>query len=292
MLRVDRFEQLIGRRPADLSPARQPDGRLSSEKAPELVRATLEQWSQPFEWDHVRADGEVFPAWVLTTAIRAGERGLLDVVWTDVSAEKRVERELAEQRRDLERRVAECTAELELARRAAEAASDAKSALLASMSHEIRAPMNAVLGLTHLALGTSLEARQRDWLTQIHGAGRHLLGVIDDILDFSKADAQKLELEGADFDVDTLLGEVATLLGDRADDKGLTLAIDVADDVPRRLVGDPLWLRPVLLNYGSNAVKFTERGSIRVAVRVVDRDVRGVTLRFEVRDTGVGLDDE
>ena len=182
--------------------------------------------------------------------------------------------------------------ELRRAKETAEEAAQAKADFLANMSHEIRTPMNAIIGMAHLALKTELTPRQRDYLGKIQGASQHLLGIINDILDFSKYGAGKLTLEREDFSLETILAQVATLLAEKSTSKGLELVIDLAPDVPRNLIGDALRLEQTLLNFGSNAVKFTERGEIHIIVRLKERNAADALLYFAVRDTGIGLTEE
>jgi len=182
-------------------------------------------------------------------------------------------------------------AEIISARAKAEDAARVKADFLANMSHEIRTPMNAVIGLTHLALKADPTQRQREYLLKIQRSSQHLLGIINDILDFSKIDAGKMGLEHVDFELERLLDNVVGLVADKSASKGLELIIDVAEDVPQHLVGDPLRISQVLINYVNNAVKFTEKGEIAIRVRVVSLGADELTLRFSVRDTGIGISD-
>ncbi|MBK8763858.1 MAG: response regulator [Burkholderiaceae bacterium] len=190
----------------------------------------------------------------------------------------------------------------------AEAASRAKSEFLANMSHEIRTPMNGILGMLQLTMLTELTAAQRSKLGHAEDAARSLLRIIDDILDLSKIEAGRLELETVDFSLDETMGRLAMLVRPGANDKGLHFDITLDDDVPRWLVGDPLRLGQILLNLCSNAVKFTERGSVQIRVTRRGHDIApieageqpaliapvgakpaGVELEFSVRDSGIGI---
>jgi two-component system sensor histidine kinase/response regulator len=188
--------------------------------------------------------------------------------------------------------------ELRRARDVAEEATRLKSDFLANMSHEIRTPMNAIIGLSHLALRGEMPARQRDYIQKVHASGQHLLGIINDILDFSKIEAGKLAIEEEEFSLDKLMRQVIALVGDKAAAKGLQLKLDVGDDVPKRLRGDSLRLRQILINYANNAVKYTERGEVGIHVRLRDLGDKGeagenaVRLHFAVTDTGIGLTGE
>ena len=214
----------------------------------------------------------------------------------DITEQRRSEDEIRQLNAELEQRVEQRTAQLQVAvnelaraRDEAQSATRAKSEFLANMSHEIRTPMNAVLGLTELALRGDLAPRQRDHIQKAQGAAQALLGVLNDILDVSKIEAGRLDLEHRAFALREVLDDALAVVQNAAQDKGLALSLQLGPEVPAVLVGDGLRLEQVLVNLCTNALKFTERGEVAVQVALASADPGACQLRFTVRDTGIGM---
>ena len=272
----------------DLAAPMQPNGRSSRELAVGYECTVLTEGSLDVEWEHQRLDGSRFTAQVLLTRLDYDAHSLILATVRDISERKRLDVELDRYRKRLECLVGERTSQLQEALRAAEEASHAKSTFLANMSHEIRTPLNAIIGMTELLRQAGLPAEHAARLDRIDTAGRHLLATLNDILDISKIEAGKLELQSGDFDLRALLDDVCAMVEPNARDKGLSVQVDTGH-VPTWLHGDPMRLQQALLNYASNAVKFTARGGVTLSARVVQDLGPALLLRFEVRDSGVGI---
>lgn len=252
------------------------DPNFPPERYAGIIEKIREKGFLRFDTTHRRKDGSLIPVemTICYDEARDGRPARFVSFGTDISRRKVIEQQLRE------------------AKEAAEAASRAKSDFLANMSHVIRTPMNAIIGMSHLALQADPSPRQREYLSKIRGAGQHLLRIINDILDFSKIESGKFVIEHSPFALEDVLGSVIDSLNEQAGGKGLEIIIDIAPDVPHNLVGDPLRISQILLNYGSNAVKFTEQGEICVSARVMEHGESHARLYFAVSDTGIGLADE
>ena len=191
--------------------------------------------------------------------------------------------------RSYQRKEQESAAALRQALDAAEAASHAKGEFLANMSHEIRTPMNAIIGLSGLALKNPMPQRTHDYLIKIKQSGEHLLGLINDILDFSKIESGKMEVEAVPFALDAVIDNVVNLVSEKVEAKGLELLCSIDANIPGTLIGDPLRIGQILINYTNNAVKFTKTGNIHLSIRVLESAPDNVLLLFTVTDTGIGL---
>ncbi|MCV2359558.1 response regulator [Paucibacter sp. TC2R-5] len=258
-----------------------------------LVSArALTPWQQEFRAH--QDDGS--ERWIYGNAIAQLEPGG-SVLWhgflTDISHQRRDALELVRYRLHLEELVEARTAELADATKAAQAASLAKSAFLANMSHEIRTPMNAIIGLTYLVQSDSTEPAQQQRLQKVADAAEHLLAIINNVLDFSKIEAGKMQLGHSDFNVAQVLDNVASMLAQRANDKGLQVQVEVDKPLTTQiLTGDAQRITEILLNFAGNAVKFTDKGGVKLAATIEADLGSALQLRFEVQDSGIGISQE
>lgn len=233
--------------------------------------------------------------WVETKASPFTDHGEVShlAVTRDITARKQAETDLLEHRNHLEKMVEDRTCALSIAKEAAETASRAKSTFLANMSHELRTPMNAIMGMTELVMRNCPEGKQKEQLGKVMYASQHLLAVINDILDISRIEAERLPLEQIDFQLVSVLENLSSLLTQKIEEKGLTLQIAIAPEISHlALRGDPMRLSQVLLNMTSNAVKFTTTGGISIRALLVENNANNVLLRFEVIDSGIGISEK
>ena len=244
------------------------------------------------EVDQIHKDGHVIHTEVVTTLLLddTGEPTQILGMTRDITRRKQVEAELDQYRHHLEKMVAERTVALSVAKDSAEAANRAKSTFLANMSHELRTPMNAIMGMTELALRRTVDSKQQQQLEKVVQASHHLLAIINDILDLSRIDAGRIPIDDTPLEIGPLFDELMPLVSEKASEKGLQLTLDLpAALAGLRVAGDPLRLQQVLINLIGNAIKFTPSGSVsvRVASQAIEPDK--VRLSFSVADTGIGI---
>jgi len=280
-----RRDEVLGENPRLLHSGKTPPETYAS-----LRRALQhgETWSGEFH--NRRKDGSENIQAAIITPLREpnGQIRHYVAVQEDVTERKRLASELDRYRHHLEEQVAQRTRELAEAKSVAEKASQAKSAFLANMSHEIRTPLNAIGGMAHLIRRGGLPPDQLERLDKLEAASHHLLETINTVLDLSKIEAGKLILEEIPFNPGSLLENVRSMLAEKAESKRLTFSIE-RTPLPERLLGDPTRLQQCLLNYASNAIKFTEQGSVTLRADVIDRSAGQILLRFAVIDTGIGI---
>ncbi len=278
-------EEIIGQNPRILN-----SGKTPAETFTALWASLAAGQSWKGEFINKTKDDREYTELVFAAPIRQPDGHISHYVALkeDITDKKQRDKELDTYRNKLEHLVEQRTAQFVEAQGRAEAANQAKSAFLANMSHEIRTPMNAIIGLTHLLKRSGASLEQLERFDKIANAGRHLLLIINDILDLSKIEAGKLRLENTDFHLSSILDNIASLIGEEARAKGLVIEIE-PDSVPVWLRGDPTRLRQALINFAGNAVKFTERGKITLRATLLEDRNDILQVRFEVQDTGIGI---
>jgi two-component system sensor histidine kinase/response regulator len=253
-------DQIVGRLDRELTPAAEAD-RVWLEDSQVFIDGV----KRSSETQYTDADGVVRHLWTVKAPVELNADTLAVIALsTDVTELQRLKEE-------------------------AQAANRAKSDFLSNMSHEIRTPMNSVIGMAHLALKSATHPKQRDYLQKIYHSGQHLMGIINDILDFSKIEAGMLELETVAFDLSALLANVGSQLSEQAARRKLELVCEIWPGLEQQVSGDPLRLEQVLLNYVSNAIKFSENGKVHIRARAVEQRDNQVLVRFEVQDQGIGM---
>jgi PAS domain S-box-containing protein len=278
-------EEIIGKNPRILKSGKTP---------PETFKSLWAALTRGYAWQgelyNRNKHGKEYIEHAIITPIRSPNGTITHYVAVkdDITEKKHLTRELDAHRHHLEELVGKRTAELAEARERAESANKAKSIFLANMSHEIRTPMNAIIGLTHLLQRAEPRKDQAESLTKIEASAGHLLSIINDILDLSKIEAEKLTLEKSNFSLSEIFDHIKSLFREELSARGLTIDVDL-EDTPPWLKGDVTRLRQALFNYVGNAIKFTEQGTIYLRSRKIEEKDDEVLIRFEVRDTGIGV---
>lgn len=279
ILRCNRkAEELCGYDPGELDGKHV--GSLCADGSGDAVQALIHHQlasggTAQVETQWVRKDATPFHGHLSARALEAGDlaEGIVCIL-QDMSAEHTARETLIQ------------------AKRAAEAVARSRQDFLSNMSHELRTPLNAMIGMAHLGLKTASDARQRDYLQRIVDAGERLAKLVSDMIDFSRHDTPRVNIDRIDFNLEAMLSQLIDQFRDRVERKGLELVLDIAADVPYALVGDSLRIGRILRNLLDNAVKFTAQGEIRLSVRARDRGTNDITLEISFADSGIGLTDE
>jgi signal transduction histidine kinase/DNA-binding response OmpR family regulator len=265
----------------ELSPEYQPCGRVSIELAHEYVKEAFKTGHCRFEWLHQTLTRKPIPAEMTLVRIKHREEYIVAAYARDLREHKAMISEMHKVQDDLR-----------VARDAAEAASLAKSVFLANMSHEIRTPMNSIIGFSELAMEDGISARTREYLSKILESAEGLLQIINDILDISKVESGKMQLEHIPFDLHEVISYCQTVIVSKAVAKGIQVFFYAEPSIGKKLLGDPTRLGQILINLLSNAVKFTNNGTVKLSSTIKESTENSVTIHFEVRDSGIGMTQE
>ncbi|MBS1141805.1 MAG: hypothetical protein H6R13_3258 [Proteobacteria bacterium] len=279
-------DEAIGSNPSVLHSGMTP-GESYSELWNTLKRG--EVWHGEFM--NRRKDGSIYEEFAIISPVRQPDGRITNylAIKEDITEKKRIQSELETYRQHLEKLVAERTEQLNHAKDEAESASRAKTAFLANMSHEIRTPMNAIIGLTHLAQRNTSDPEQHKRLSKVSDAAHHLMSIINDVLDISKIEADKLLLENTDFSLAQVCSTACELVAQRAEAKHLPVSCVLDPMLPPTLCGDPLRVQQILINFLSNAIKFTDHGTIQIRAHLLEQAGSSILIRCEVSDTGIGI---